>query len=187
MFGWLKKKAQDVAQARADVAAEAADDAHRMFSTVQGALGGMHPSMREDPFIVGALAMHAAVLAKVISNGQCPIAVLEGAMVRAMEITFASLGVDRNAALGLLFQFKNHPNYTKGTQVVTLIQAARFGHKDLQGDPLLVEARQRVRSMPKAFREAFGNSEEEQISSLLTQDLLVAPLKQRYGELWRRQ
>ena len=187
MFGWLKRKTQEVAQARADVAAEAAADACRMFSTVQGALGGMHPSMREDPFIVGALAMHAAVVAKVVSNGQCPIAVLEAAMVRAVEITFASLEVDRNAALGLLFRFKNHPDYTKGSQVVTLIQAARFGRKDLQRDPLLVEARQRVRSMPKAFREAFGNTEEEQVSSVLTQDLLVAPLKQKYGELWRRQ
>lgn len=108
-------------------------------------------------------------------------------MVQAIEITFAPIGVDRNAALGLLFRFKNHPDYTKGTQVATLIQAARFGRKDLRGEPLLVEARQRLRTMPEAFRGVFGITEDEQVSSILIQDLLVTPLKEKYGEVWRRQ
>ncbi len=187
MFGWLKKQAQKTHEARREVAAEAASDAQRMMVKVEGALGGLHASMPEDPFVVGALATHAAILSKVISNGQCPLSVVEAAMVQAMQLTFGSQGVDRNKALGLLFQFKNHPEYTKGGQVATLILAARFGRRDLQGDPLLVSARQRIRSMPQAFREVFGDTEEEQISEQLNQELLVAPLKSKYGELWRKQ
>lgn len=185
MFGWFKKKAQQVEQARTDVAAAAADDAQQGFMRVQGALGGLHPDMPRDPFLVGVLSSHAAILSTIVAGGRCPLHVTEAAMVGALKLAFGSVGVDHAKAIALLMEFKNHPEYTKGTQVSTLVLAARFGRKDLQGDPLLVDARTRVRAMPKAFRESFGSSEEEQVAEVLSQELLVKPTKARYGELWR--
>jgi hypothetical protein len=185
MFGWFKKKAQEVEQARSDVAAAAADDAQQGFMRVQGALGGLHPDMSRDPFVVGGLSSHAAILSTIVAGGRCPLHVTEAAMVRSLELVFGSVGVDRTRAISLLMEYKNHPEYTKGTQVSALVLAARFGRKDLQGDPLLVDARTRVRAMPKAFRESFGSSEDEQVSEVLSQDLLVKPMKAKYGELWR--
>ena len=186
MFSWFKRHARKTQEARGEVAMEAALDAGRMIAKLEGALGGLNTAMSEDPFIVGALAAHAAILSKVISNGQCPISVTEAAMVQALQVSFGTQGVDRTKALGLLFQLKNHPEYTQGSQVTTLILAARFGRRDLQGDPLLVNARERIRSMPRAFREAFGSTEEEQISEQLSQELLIAPLKTKHGEVWRK-
>jgi hypothetical protein len=106
-------------------------------------------------------------------------------MILAIQLAFGRVGVGRAEAVGLLLEFKNHPEYTKGAQVSTLILAARYGRKDLQGDPLLMEAKARVRSMPKGLREAFGSEEDEQVAEVLFQDLLVGPIKDRYGELWR--
>lgn len=186
MFGWLRRSAQQVQEARAQVAAQAATDAQQMFMRLQGALGGLSPDMPEDPFLVGAVATHAAILTKVLSNGQAPLAVAEAAMVQAMQLAFGTVGVDRIRALGLLHQYKNHPDYTKASQVITLVLAARFARKDLLGDPIILNARERVRAMPQAFRQAFGSTEEEQVAEQLCQELFVRPMKAKYGELWKR-
>lgn len=105
-------------------------------------------------------------------------------MVMGVQRTFMASAVTREEALGALFQFKNHPEYTRASQAVTLILAAKYGRRDLASDPLLLETRKKLKSMPPAFREAFGPNEAEQTASLLTQDLLVTPLKTTYGNLW---
>lgn len=186
MFGWFKKQAAQVHQARREVALEAAQDTQKFMLQVSAALGGMPKEMLADPFIVGAIASHAAILSKVISNGQCPQAVTEAAMVTAVQLSFAGMSVTREAALGALFEFKNHPEYTKATQVVTLVLAARFGRKDLVNDPLLLEAKRKIEAMPKPFRESFGASLEEQVAHELSHALFIQPLLQKYGAIWTR-
>ena len=186
MFGWLREKAAQVHQAHQDVALEAANETQKFMLKVPAALGAMPKEMLTDPFIVGAIASHAAILSKVITNGQCPQAVTENAMVTAVQLAFAGSAVSRPDALGALYEFKNHPDYTKATQVITLVLAARFGHRDLVSDPLLVDARKKVKSMPSAFRESFGNTEEEQVATQLTQDLFLKPLRERYAQLWAK-
>lgn len=185
MFGWFKKRDQQLQQARSDVAAAAAEDAHLAFLGVQGAVGGVHADMPRDPFLLGVLSNHAAIMSVIAAGGPCPLDVTEKAMVRALELAFSAQGVDRVRAIGLLLEFKNHPEYIKGVAVSKLVLAARFGRKDLQGDPLLVAARNRVNSMPKAFRESFGSTESEQVAEVLNQDLLVKPTAARYGKLGR--
>ena len=186
MFGWLRKQAAQVHQARQDVALEAANDTHQFMLRVSAALGAMPREMLADPFIIGAIASHAAILSKVITGGQSPEAVTENAMVSAVQLSFSGSSVSKEDALGALYQFKNHPEYTKATQVVTLILAARFGRRDLASDPLLLEARRKVKSMPAAFRESFGSTEEEQTATQLSQELFTKPLREKYGQLWSR-
>jgi hypothetical protein len=183
MFEWLRRQSQKVHQARMEVASEAAFDTQRLMASVEGALGGIPPQMAEDPFVIGVLSSHAAIASKIISNGQAPLAVCEAAMIQAVQAVF---GLERTKAIDLLFRFKNHAEHTKGAQVATLLLAARYGRRDLQGDPLIVEARERLRLMPAAFRSSFGATEDAQASVMLCQDLLVKPLKEKYAEVWRR-
>lgn len=187
MFGWFKKQAAQVQQARHDVALEAAEDTHKFMQQVSAALGGMPREMLADPFVVGAIAHHAAIISKVASNGQCAQTVTEAAMISAVQLSFEGASVTREAALGALFQLKNHPEYTKGSQVVTLILAARFGRKDLVNDPLLLEAKRKIEAMPTAFRESFGASLEEQVAYELSHTLFIQPLREKYGALWVRE
>jgi hypothetical protein len=186
MFGWFKMQAAQVQQARREVALEAAEDTQKFMLQVAAALGGMPKEMLADPFVVGAIASHAAILSKVVSNGQCPQAVTEAAMVTAVQLSFSGISVTREATLGALFQFKNHPEYIKATQVITLVLAARFGRKDLVNDPLLLEAKRKIEAMPKAFRESFGASLEEQVAHELSRALFIQPLREKYGALWAR-
>jgi len=182
MFGWLKRGAQKGQAGPRDVAEEAARDTYRLVAKLEDALGGMHSAMTEDPFVIGTLAAHAAIVATVTSDGPCPLPVVETAMVRAIEYAFGAAGVGGARALELLLQHKSRPEYARGSQIATLILAARFARDDLQDDPLLVRARERVLSMPDALRPSFGSTEAEQVSAQLFHDLFVSPLKAKYGE-----
>jgi hypothetical protein len=184
MFSWLKKKTADVTHARADIARAAAMDTQSFMNQIKGALGGMPGKMLEDPFIIGTIAAHSAITSKLITNGQCPSAVTESAMVLAVQLTSLSAATTREDALGALFQFKNHPEYARASQAVTLVLAAKHGRRDLAADPVLLEAHRKLKGMPRAFRESFGATDAEQAASLLTLDLLVGPLKAAYGNLW---
>lgn len=186
MFEWLRKRATAVHKARQEVALEAANQTSTFMLKVPAALGAMPREMLSDPFVVGAIASHAAIVSKVMTNGQCPTSVIESAMITAVQLVFSGAGVTKEESLSALYQFKNHPDYAKATQVVDLVLGARFGRRDLVTDPLVVEARGRVRSMPRAFRESFGSTEEEQIATQLSHDLFVKPLREKYGELWSR-
>lgn len=181
MFGWLKKQMGQVQDARAEVAGEAAMDALRMKTGLDAAIGGLSAAAAKDPFVVGVVGTHAAILTKVITAGKCPQAVTEDAMIQALVLAFGSQAVDRTKAIGLLFEFKNHPDFRQGSQVATLVLAAKYGRKDLQFDPLVVSARQSVRDMPAAFRNVLGDTEDEQVAAQLSQDLLVKPLLNKYG------
>ena len=106
-------------------------------------------------------------------------------MIQALELAFVGTGVERWEVIAALQRFKNHPEYSKAVQVVSLILGARYGRNDLAHDPLLLEARAEVRAMPKAFRESFGSTEPEQVANQLSHRHFLAPLKEKYGELWR--
>ncbi len=185
MFGWFKKKVADVAQARKDLVYVAASESAKFMMNVRATTGGFPRRMLDDPFIVGAAAMYAAVTAKVLSGGQVPNVLIEAAMIQALELAFVGTGVERWEIIGALQRFKNHPDYSKAVQVVSLILGARYGRKDLANDPLLLEAQADLRSMPKAFRDSFGQTEAEQIAYQLSHRHFLTPLKEKYGELWR--
>ena len=184
MLSWFRKKTAEVTQARADVAQAVAEETQSFMIQIEGALGGMPRRMLEDAFVIGAIAAHSAITSKVFTNGQCPLSVVERAMVIGVQRTFMAAAVTREEALGALFQFKNHPEYTRASQAVTLILAAKYSRRDLATDPLLLDAKKKLKGMPAAFRESFGPNEAEQAASLLTQDLLLKPLKEKYGNLW---
>lgn len=185
MFGWFKRKAQEHQQARADIIGYCSDEAAGFAINLKSALGGFPRTMLDDPFIVGALAMYAAITAKVTTNGQATNVMLEAAMVQAIEKSFAGQGVAHHEAKGALLQFKSHPEYAKGVQVVSLILAAKYERKEMVSDPILADAKARVVSMPKAFRNAFGETESEQVAYEVTKSQFIEPMKAKYGELWR--
>jgi hypothetical protein len=81
MFGWFKKKVADVAQARKDLVYVAASESAKFMINVRAATGGFPRRMLDDPFVVGAAAMYAAVTAKVLSGGQVPNVLIEAAMI----------------------------------------------------------------------------------------------------------
>lgn len=185
MFGWFKRKAAEVQQARGEVVSLAAEEAARFMLAVQAALGGFPRRMLDDPFIIGAIAMYAAISLKVMTNGQTANALIESAMIEAVERTFLGKGVAHHDAIDALMRFKNNPEYARAVQVVSLILGARYERKDLIHDPLIVEARANVASMPQMFRKEFGATEAEQVAYELTRRHFIEPLKARYGELWR--
>ena len=185
MFGWLKRKADEVRTARGEIVAQAADESARFMLGLQAVLGGFLRRMLDDPFIIGATAMYAAITIKVMTNGQAPNVLLEAAMTEAVERTFLGKGVARHEVIGALMRFKNDPEYAKAVQVITLILAARYERKDMVNDPIITEAKTSVRSMPQAFRKEFGANEPEQVAYELTRRLFIVPMKEKYGELWR--
>lgn len=185
MFGWLKRNSAEVHQARGELVAMAAEEAARFMLGVQGALGSLPRRMLDDPFVIGAAAMYAAIALKVMTNGQAATTLVEAAMIEAIERTFVSNGVARHEAMGSLIRFKNHPEYAKGVQVASLILGARYERKDMVHDSLIVEARASVLSMPQAFRNELGATEAEQVAYELTHRHFIEPLKARYGEPWR--
>jgi len=184
MFSWFRKKTAEVAQNRSDVAQAAAEETQSFMMQIEGALGGFPRRMLGDPFIIGTVATHSAITCKVLTNGQCPLAITESAMIMGVRFTFMASAVSKEEALGALFQFKNHQEYTRASKAVTLILAAKYGKRDLAADPMLLETKKRLKGMPAPFRELFGANEAEQTASLLIQDLLVKPLKETYGDLW---
>jgi hypothetical protein len=186
MFGWFKKHAAQVQQARQDVALASAEDTQKFMLQLSAAVGDMPKKMLTDPFVIGAIASHAAILSKVVSNGQCPQAVTEAAMVTAVQLSFAGASVTREDAIGALYQFKNHPDYTKASQVITLVLGARFGRKDLVNDPLILETRRKVEDLPLQLRESFGATVEEQVAHELSRTLFIQPLREKYGTAWAR-
>ena len=185
MFGWLKRKADEVRTARGEVVAQAADESAKFMLGLQAVLGGLPRRMLDDPFIIGATAMYAAITNKVMTNGQAPNVLVEAAMTKAIERTFEGRAVARHVVNGALMRFKNDPEYAKAVQVITLILAARYERKDMVNDPLITEAKASVKSMPQAFRKEFGATEPEQVAHELTRRLFIAPMKEKYGELWR--
>lgn len=185
MFSWLKRKTAEVQQARQEVVTLAADETAKFMLAVQAALGDLPRRMSDDPFVIGAIAMYAAISIKVITKGQATNALIESAMIASIERTFLGKGVAHHDAIGALMQFKNNPEYARAVQVVSLILGARYERKDLVHDPLIVEARTYVTAMPQAFRKEFGATEAEQVAYELTRRHFVEPLKAKYGQLWR--
>jgi len=163
----------------------AAGEAAKFMMEVQGALGGIPRRMVDDPFVIGAIAMYAAISLKVITNGQVANTQIESAMIKAIERTFVGKDVAQHDAIGALMRFKNNPEYARAVQVVSLILGARYERKDLISDPLVVEARENVASMPQMFRNVFGATEAEQVAHELTKRHFIEPLQAKYGELWR--
>ena len=174
-----------IPSARPSVANEAADETARFMIRVRAATGGFPRRMFDDPFIVGAAATYAAVTAKVLSNGQATNVLIEAAMIEGVERSFLGLGIARHEVIAALQRFKNHPEYAKAVQVVSLILGARYGLKDMANDPLLQEARADLERMPKAFRTSFGANEADQLAYQLTHRHFLTPVKEKYGELWR--
>jgi hypothetical protein len=185
MFGWLKRKGEEVRTGRGEVVSQAANESAKFMLDLQAALGGFPRTMLDDPFIIGATAMYAAITIKVMTNGQAPNTMVEAAMTEAVERAFLGKGVARHDAIGALIRFKNDPEYAKAVQVVTLILAARYERKDMVHDPLISEAKASIASMPQVLQKQFGDTEAEQVAYELSRRLFIAPLKKKYGELWR--
>jgi len=186
MFGWLKRRTDEVRSARHDLVTYAADESAKFMLVLQAALGGFPRKLFDHPFVIGGAAMYAAITLQVASDGRASNVMVESAMTGAVEKSFSGKGVARHEAIGALMQFKNDPDYAKAVQVVTLIVAAKYERKDLVNDPLISEARARVRSMPDMFRKQFGDTEPEQTAWELTSQLFVAPMKEKYGQVWRK-
>jgi len=186
VFGWLKRKASENRQVKDQVVAGVSDETARYMMGIKGALGGLPDAMLNDPFVIGIIAMHAAVTLKVATNDQASNVLVESTMIAAVQRTFAEKRLERHEAIAVLIRFKNNPEYAKAIQVVTLILGALYGRQDLAHDPLIVEARARVTQMPRAFKEAFGTTEAEQVAYLLTGSQVIDPLKARYGRREQR-
>jgi hypothetical protein len=186
MFGWLRKSVIQAQDARQEVAIEAASLTQSFMIQIPAAIGPMTKEMISDPFIVGAIASHAAITSKVISNGQCPQSVTENAMVTAVILSLSGTGVNKTDAIGALYQFKNHPEYTRASQAITLILGAKYGRKDLVFDPVVVAARKYIQSLPKALQTTFGDTEAEQVAYKLTQELLVEVIKIKHPPAWQK-
>lgn len=193
----LQADLQDVARAFAEdesprapssvsnIAGEAARDTQRFMIQASAALGAMPKAMLHDPFVVGSIASHTASVLQHLTNGQCPPAIVNEATISGFQLAFIGTPVSKEEAERALQEHRNHKDYRKATEVVTLILGARFDRKDVQGTAAVQEMRSRVRAMPRAFREALGSTELEQVATLLAQEHFVKPLKEKYGELWR--
>jgi hypothetical protein len=193
----LQANLQDVARAFADeeslhipssgtnIAGEAARDTQRFLTQASAALGAMPRALLSDPFVIGSIASHTTSVLQHLTNGQCSAAVIDEATISAVQLSFIGTSVSKKEAERALQEHRHHKDYRKATEVVTLILGARFGHKVDQGTAAVREMQNRVRAMPRAFREALGSTEPEQVATLLSQEHFVKPLKEKYGELWR--
>ena len=194
----LQVDLQDVARAFAEddspgspsagpnVAHEAARDTQRFMTQASAALGAMPKTMLNDPFVVGSIASHTAIVLQHLTNGQCPPATANEATITAVQLTFPGTSVSKEEAERALQGHRGHKDYQKATQAVTLILGVRFGRSDGAGTLAVREMQSRLQAMPRAFRDAFGSTEQEQVATLLSQEHFVKPLKEKYGELWRR-
>jgi hypothetical protein len=167
------------------VSTEAAEDTQRFMIMTSAALGGVPRRMLDDPFVIGAIASHTTNVLHRITNGQCSPALVSDTAILAVQLSFIGSSVTPQEAARVLLEHRNHPEYEKATQVVSLILGARYGRPDSNSQAAVHEVRKRLIAMPKAFRNAFGSTENEQIEALLSQEHFVNPLKERYGELWR--
>ncbi|WP_422011013.1 hypothetical protein [Roseateles sp.] len=176
MSGWWKRHKQD--DRPVDIAATAAEDAWQVFVGVQRALGDGAADLSGDPFLVGVLASHAAILSTLLAGGPGDLAVTEAAMTGVLGRAF---GMDTAAAVDFLMQFKSRPEYIQGVQASTLMLAARFGRRDLQDDPQIVAARARLQAMPEAVRQGQGGEVHDQLAALICLQLVIEPMQARYG------
>ena len=167
-----------------DVAEEAARDTQRFMTRAKAALGGLPRTMLNDPFVVGSIDQHTTMVLQHLTNGKCPPQIATEATVLAVQLTFLGKSVSRQEAEQALRNHRGHKAFLQAAQAVTLILGARFGRPDGTSAPVR-EAQSRLRAMPRAFRDALGSSEQEQLASLLSQEHFVKPLKEKYGELWR--
>jgi hypothetical protein len=164
---------------------EAARDTQSFMTQASAALGAMPRAMLNDPFVVGSIASHTANVLHHLTNGQCPPDMVNEATISALQLSFIGTSVSKEEAERALQEHRHHKDYRKATEVVTLILGARFGHNVGQDTMTVREMQSRVRAMPRAFREALGSTEPEQVATLLSQEHFVKPLKEKYGELWR--
>ena len=121
-----------------------------------------------------------------LETAQCPPATAHEATIAAVQLTFIGTSVSKEEAERALQEHRGHKDYQKATQAVTLILGARFGRTDGAGTLTVREMQRKLRAMPRAFRDALGSTEQEQVATLLSQEHFVKPLKEKYGELWRR-
>ena len=149
------------------------------------AIGGWPKTMLDDPFVVGSIESHTTIVLQHLTNGKCPPEIAAEATVRAVQFTFIGKSVSKEEAEQALRNCRGHNDYLKAAQAVTLILEARFGRPD-GTNASVREAQSRLRGMPRAFRETLGSTEQEQLASFLSQEHFVRPLKEKYGELWRR-
>ena len=168
------------------VAHEAAQDTQRFMTQVSAALGAMPRTMLSDPFVVGSIASHTAIVLQRLTNGQCPSTIANEATIAAVQLAFLGTSVSKEEAERALRDHRGHKDFQKATQAVKLILGARFGRSDDAGALAVREVQSRLRAMPRAFRDALGSTEQEQVATLLSQEHFVKPLKEKYGELWRR-
>lgn len=181
LFGWIRQRLHKAREADDDIVIAAAADARLMFTTIEAALEGTPTALADDPFVIGAVACHAASMTAQLLGRTPPHSLVEAAMVRALHSSLGHAGLGRWSAKRALHRFNDHPDFARAKSAVETVLGARFRHEGLANAPLFIQAWTRLQALPPVIRISLGLTGPEQVATLLARDLLVAPCRARYG------
>lgn len=182
MFNWFRKRQEASIQDMHQLAVTAAMQTQQFVIQVEASLCGLPRELLDDPFFIGLITMHAAIAVRKATNGQAAMHVVERTMIKSIEVVFGRYSCSNHDAIGKLFKLKSHPEYINGVRAANLIQSAIAGRTDIDKEPEVLLARERVEKIPSFLKKEFGKTPSERLAYQLTADLVLRPLNAKYVE-----
>ena len=174
MFGWGKKKDEEVVEA-------VCSRLRPLFRILEHRLNGFPQGLATDPYLLGYIVGAATIFTQIGAGGQATQSLRGLASLSALQSVFVPLNFTLQQASAAINLMAAHPEGRKGARAANLILGVGAGKTDQDNEPEIISAKKAVAAMPEDIRKMLGGTPQSLLLNELLERLFFVPLEDKFG------